>query len=164
MYRPVASILLAAQYALGDGAPFVFRIVSYALYALASVGVYRLALRLVPASIALFVAVVFAAHPVHVEAVALAVTQNELIVGALAAFMTVLYLDRRRSESGALSARDWAMLGARLRDRGILEGAGTADPGVLDSRGNVSRAESRAGRACATAVARIRGARSRSPR
>ncbi len=131
LYRPVASVLLAAQYASGDGAPFVFRIVSYALYALASVGVYRLALRLVPASIALFVAVVFAAHPVHVEAVALAVTQNELIVGALAAFMTVLYLDRRRSESGALSARDWAMLGVGYAIAGFSKEQGLLIPAFL---------------------------------
>ncbi len=131
LYRPIASILLAAQYALGGGAPFIFRIVSYALYALASVGVYRLALRLVPASIALLVAVFFAAHPVHVEAVALAVTQNELIVGALAAFMTVLYVDRRRSESGALSARDWAMLGVGYAIAGFSKEQGLLIPAFL---------------------------------
>jgi len=131
LYRPVASILLAAQYALGGGAPFVFRLVSYALYAVASVGVYRLALRLMPASIALLVAVLFAAHPVHVEAVALAVTQNELIVGALAAFMTLLYLERRRSESGALSARDWAMLGAGYAIAGFSKEQGLLIPAFL---------------------------------
>jgi protein O-mannosyl-transferase len=131
LYRPVASILLAAQYALGDGAPFVFRIVSYALYALASMGVYRLALRLVPASIALFVAVIFAAHPVHVEAVALAVTQNELIVGALAAFLTLLYVDRRRGESGALSMRDWAILGAGYAIAGFSKEQGLLIPAFL---------------------------------
>jgi hypothetical protein len=131
LYRPVASILLAAQYALGGGAPFLFRLVSYALYALASVGVYRLALRLMPASIALLAAVFFAAHPVHVEAVALAVTQNELIVGALAAFMTVLYVDRRRSESGVLSARDWAVLGAGYAIAGFSKEQGLLIPAFL---------------------------------
>jgi 4-amino-4-deoxy-L-arabinose transferase-like glycosyltransferase len=131
LYRPVASIVLAAQYALGGGAPFVFRITSYALYALASVGVYRLALRLMPASIALLVAALFAAHPVHVEAVALAVTQNELIVGAVAAFMTVLYIDRRRSESGALSARDWALLGVGYAIAGFSKEPGLMIPAFL---------------------------------
>jgi len=131
LYRPVASILLAAQYALGGGAPFVFRIVSYALYALACVGVYRLALRLMPPSIALFVAVVFAAHPVHVEAVALAVTQNELIVGALAAFSTLLYIDRRRSDSGALSMREWAILGAGYAIAGFSKENGLLIPAFL---------------------------------
>jgi protein O-mannosyl-transferase len=131
LYRPVASILLAVQYALGDGAPFVFRIASYALYALASVGVYRLAMRLVPAGIALAVAVIFAAHPVHVEAVALAVTQNELIVAALAAGMTAFYLDRRRSETGALSLRDWALLGAGYAIAGFSKEHGFLLPAFL---------------------------------
>jgi hypothetical protein len=131
LYRPVASILLAAQYALGGGVPFVFRITSYALYALASVGVYRLALRFMPASIALLVAALFAAHPVHVEAVALAVTQNELIVATVAGFMTVLYVDRRRSESGALSPRDWAMLAAGYAIAGFSKENGLLIPAFL---------------------------------
>jgi len=131
LYRPVASILLAAQYALGGGVPFVFRITSYALYALASVGVYRLALRFMPASIALLVAALFAAHPVHVEAVALAVTQNELIVATVAGFMTVLYIDRRRSESGALSPRDWAMLAAGYAIAGFSKENGLLIPAFL---------------------------------
>jgi protein O-mannosyl-transferase len=131
LYRPVASILLAAQYALGGGVPFVFRITSYALYALASVGVYRLALRFMPASVALLVAALFAAHPVHVEAVALAVTQNELIVATVAGFMTVLYVDRRRSESGALSPRDWAMLAAGYAIAGFSKENGLLIPAFL---------------------------------
>jgi len=131
LYRPVASILLAAQYALGGGVPFVFRITSYVLYALASVGVYRLALRFMPASIALLVAALFAAHPVHVEAVALAVTQNELIVATVAGFMTVLYIDRRRSESGALSPRDWAMLAAGYAIAGFSKENGLLIPAFL---------------------------------
>jgi hypothetical protein len=131
LYRPVASMLLAAQYALGDGAPLVFRIVSYALYAIASVGVYRLALRLMPASIALVVALFFAAHPVHVEAVALAVTQNELIVAALTAFMTALYVDRRRDDTGVLSARDWAMLVVAYAVAGFSKEQGLLLPAFL---------------------------------
>jgi protein O-mannosyl-transferase len=131
LYRPVASMLLAAQYALGGGAPFVFRMVSYALYAFASVGVYRLALRSMPASIALVVAMIFAAHPVHVEAVALAVTQNELIVTALVAFTTALYLDRRRDDIGALSARDWAILGIAYAIAGFSKEQGLLLPAFL---------------------------------
>jgi len=131
LYRPVASILLAAQYALGGGVPFVFRITSYVLYALASVGVYRLALRFMPASIALLVAALFAAHPVHVEAVALAVTQNELIVATVAGFMTVLYIDRRRSESGALSPQDGAMLAAGYAIAGFSKENGLLIPAFL---------------------------------
>ncbi len=131
LYRPVASILMAAQYAIGGGAPIVFRVVSYALYALASVGVYRLALRLVAPSIALVVAVLFAAHPVHVEAVALAVTQNELIVGAIAAFMTTRYVDRRRAGDGTLSKHDWILLCVGYAVAGLSKEPGLLLPAFL---------------------------------
>jgi protein O-mannosyl-transferase len=131
LYRPITSMLLAAQYALGDGSAIVFRIVSYALYAAASVGVYRLALRLMPSTIALAVAVLFAAHPIHVEAVALAVTQNELIVGALACAMTTLYVDRRRTESGSLSPVDWATLSACYATAALSKEQGFLLPAFL---------------------------------
>ncbi len=131
LYRPVASFLMAAQYALGDGAPIVFRVVSYALYALASVGVYRLALRLVAPSVALIVALLFAAHPVHVEAVALAVTQNELIVCAIATLMAALYVDRRRTGDGILSPRDWTILGVSYAITGFSKEQGLLLPGFL---------------------------------
>ena len=54
------------------------------------------------------VASLFAVHPVHVEAVALGVNQNELLVGIIACAMTVLYIDHRRE--GAISLGDWALL------------------------------------------------------
>lgn len=108
LFRPVASIAAALQYVIGAGSPTTFRIVSYLLYALAAVGVYTLAARLLPRRIALGVGVLFAAHPVHVEAVALAVNQGELIVGWAATAATILYVDRRRR--GALTTRDWALL------------------------------------------------------
>ena len=61
LYRPVASVLMALQYMVGAGAPMVFRVVSYALYAAASIGVYQLARRLMPEFVAMGVAVLFAA-------------------------------------------------------------------------------------------------------
>ena len=108
LFRPVASISVALQYLIGGGGPTIFRVVSYLLYALAAVGVYSLAARLLPRRIALGIGVLFAAHPVHVEAVALAVNQGELIVGWAATAATIRYLDRRRE--GGLTAGDWGML------------------------------------------------------
>ena len=131
LYRPVASVLMAVQYLLGAGAPTVFRVVSYALYAAASVGVYHLARRLVPDFVALSVAVLFAAHPLHVEAVALAVTQNELIVAALATVMVARYIDRRRSPGGTLSLRDWGLLGACYVVAGFAKEQGLLLPAFL---------------------------------
>jgi tetratricopeptide (TPR) repeat protein len=109
LYRPLTSLFHAAQFDLGGGIPLVFRVTSYLLYALVSVGVFLLAGRLVARPAALAAALLFAAHPVHVEAVALGVGQSELLVGLLAVCMTIRYLDARRR--GALAARDWAILG-----------------------------------------------------
>jgi protein O-mannosyl-transferase len=57
---------------------------------------------------ALLAALLFAAHPVHVEAVALGVNQGELIVGLLGLFMARRYIDARRG--GDLDARDWVAI------------------------------------------------------
>jgi hypothetical protein len=110
LYRPLAVALIAAQYAIGHGSPLVFRVVSYALYAIGAVLVYRLASRLLTGEFALAVALLFATHPVHVEAVALGVNQNELVVGIAGVVMVTRYLDARRR--GGPTRSDWSFLAA----------------------------------------------------
>jgi hypothetical protein len=109
LYRPFASITVALQYVLGAGEPLIFRVVSYLLYAVAAILVFELARRLTSRPIALGVAALFAADPLHVEAVALAVNQGELIVACAALASVIRVLDRRR-EGGSLTTRDWAYL------------------------------------------------------
>jgi hypothetical protein len=41
LYRPLSLTLIAAEYAVGNGSPLVFRLVSYALYIVASIAVLR---------------------------------------------------------------------------------------------------------------------------
>lgn len=108
LYRPITSLLHAAQFDLGGARPVVFRVLSYLLYAGTAVGVYFLAARLLPWFVAVCLAMLFAAHPVHVEAVALGVGQSELLVGLFALAMTSHYILARRR--GALRSRDWAWL------------------------------------------------------
>ena len=108
LYRPMAVMLLAVEYALGGGSPIVYRLVSYAMYAACTIGVYVLASRLVSRRAALLATALFAAHPVHVEAVALGVNQGELVVGLAAVVMVRIYLDGRRA--GRLTTRRWAAL------------------------------------------------------
>jgi len=92
-----------------------------------------LAWRLLPGPIALGTAMLFAAHPLHVEAVALGVNQSEIGVGLLAMLMLCRHLDRRRSAAGVVNAVDWVALGA-------LYGADLAIPDSRGSRGGgVSR-------------------------
>src|SRR5207253_1123821 len=72
LYRPLASVFLAMQYVIGAGDVLVFRVVSCALYAAASVGVLAMCSRIVSRRAALVAALLFASHPVHVEVVTLA--------------------------------------------------------------------------------------------
>ena len=129
LFRPVASITVALQYMFGFGEPVLFRVVSYVLYALVAVGVLSLAKRFLPRSIALGVGVLFAADPLHVEAVALAVNQGELIVALTAVAATIRYVDRRRT--GALSPGDWALLTALFVLGALSKENGFVIPGLL---------------------------------
>jgi hypothetical protein len=104
LYRPLTSTLLAVEWVADGGRPVLFRIVSILLYIGAVLAVYRLARRLVDSGPAWLAAALFAVHPVHVEAVAVAVNQAELIVGALLAMLMTAYIDRRR-KSGPLTPR-----------------------------------------------------------
>jgi hypothetical protein len=108
LYRPLPLVGLAAQYAVGAGSPMVFRLVSYVLYAVTAVLVYRLATRVLDPWPSLGIAALFAVHPVHVEAVALGVNQAELLVGLIALVMTASYIDWRRA--GTIRGRSWALL------------------------------------------------------
>ena len=56
LYRPLTSFFLALEYTAGGGRPIVFRLVSYALYALASLGVLALASRVMDRRAALVAA------------------------------------------------------------------------------------------------------------
>ena len=111
LYRPLTSLMLALQYQLGGGDPVLFRVVSVLLYSGASLAVLHLAWRLLPPAIALGTALLFAAHPVHVETTVLAVAQGELVIALLGTLMVARYLDRRRAAAGTLSPRDWLLLG-----------------------------------------------------
>lgn len=129
LYRPLTSLLLAFEWAIGAGAPVVFRVVSYVLNVAVALQVFALGRRLMPRNIALAVALLFAVHPVHVEAVALGVGQGELIVGLIALLMTTRYLDRRRTNS--LTWHDWAVLGALYVIASLVKEQGFVLPGLL---------------------------------
>jgi hypothetical protein len=84
--------------------------VSYALYALTSLLVLLLARRRLPVAIAGSIALLFAVHPLHVEAVALAAGQSELLVGVFCLAAVVWYQHLRERGDGRLRARHWAGL------------------------------------------------------
>jgi hypothetical protein len=129
LYRPLTSLFLALQYAFGTGEPTIYRLVSYLLYAACGIAVFALARRFLSRNTALVIAALFAAHPVHVEAVALGVAQNELVVGLIAIVLTIRYLDRRRA--GELQARDWILLTALYAAACLFKEQGFVIPGLL---------------------------------
>lgn len=113
LYRPMSSTTMAAQWTMGGGAPFAFKAVSVAVYAAASIAVFYLALAVTGPVTALVAAMLFAVHPVHVEAVAVAVNQAEIIVCLLMALAVGRYItDRRRNQVDGRTR--WLLFGATL--------------------------------------------------
>lgn len=110
LYRPLAVTLFAVEWAIGAGSPIVFRLVSYALYVASALSFFRLASMLVSRRVAFGAALLFAVHPVHVEAVALGVNQGELIVAICGMMMLARYIGQRRAVR--LAARDWLVIAA----------------------------------------------------
>ena len=109
-YRPLTSLLLSVEYIAGAGSPVVVRFVSYALYVAASLLVFALARRIFATNltVAAVTALLFAAHPLHVEATALGVGQAELLMAIFTLIAVNRYIDRRRYTT--LVARDWWVL------------------------------------------------------
>jgi hypothetical protein len=130
LYRPALSLLLALQYAIGDGAPVVFRIVSVLLYAGLCASVYALAARILSRIPALLAAALFAVHPVHVEPLTLAVAQNELIVTLLAVLCARAYISWRRT-LGSLGWRRWGLLIAAYAVAALSKENGFVLPALL---------------------------------
>ncbi len=96
LYRPVAVLGWALQWAAVDGAPWLFHAVNVVLYALVAVSLLFFLRQVVGHGAAAIGALVFAAHPVHVEAVANVVGQSELIVASLLLSGVALYARDRR--------------------------------------------------------------------
>lgn len=103
-YRPLAQIGFALQWAIGGGEPWVFHLVSTLLYVAVCALVLLLARRVLPSVPAFAAAALFAAHPVHVEPVAMAVGQSELLVAVATVGAVLLYL-RAREREGVPGAR-----------------------------------------------------------
>lgn len=119
LYRPLTSLTLAADWSLGGGRPALFHLSNLLLHAIASLLVYRLAYRLFGGAVALVAALVFAVHPVHVEAVANVVGRAEVLATLFTVLAVLLY-----AADGDLAARGEARsLRRRLTSFGTLAAA-----------------------------------------
>lgn len=129
LFRPIAVLSLSLQYAAGAGGPLVFRVVSYALYVLSAVLLFRFTARSVSRGAALGASLLFAAHPVHVEAVALGVNQGELVVAIAAILMVGRYVARRNAEG--MRWADWVYLSLLYAVASLTKENGLVLPGLL---------------------------------
>lgn len=124
LYRPLTSLLLSLEWRMGGGVPFSFKVVQVAIYAAAAIAVLILALQLLPFWGALAAAVLFAVHPVHVEAVALAVNQAEVMVGLICAIAVAWYINRRREGpvgwGAAVGLGLTTLIAAHFKETGLM--------------------------------------------
>jgi len=94
LYRPLTVQLMAIEWAMGGGSPLPFHAFNVLLHSFASVLVYLLLRGLVGWKGALIGSLLFAVHPVHVEAVANGVGQAELLSGFLFLAAVLVYAGR----------------------------------------------------------------------
>lgn len=96
-HRPAMTLTLALEWAMGGGHPVSYKVMSLTLHAAAALALLILALELLPVAWAALAALAFSVHPVHVEAVAIAINQGELIIGIGYALTLAWYIRTRRA-------------------------------------------------------------------
>ncbi len=95
LYRPVTTTAFTIQWVLGDGSPWTFHFVSILLLICIAGLVLACLRRLLPAAAAGIAALLFAAHPVHVESVGNVSGQSELWAAGFVLAAVLLYLQAR---------------------------------------------------------------------
>lgn len=128
-HRPMTTLTLAVEWAMGGGATSSFRIMSMTILAAASLAVFILALELLPFWWAVLVGLAFAIHPVHVEAVAVAINQAELLIGGGYALVLAWYIRVRRQRD--VTWRDRIVLMAVIFIATLYKETGVVLPGLL---------------------------------
>ncbi len=105
-YRPLTIIAYRIEWALGGGSPLPFHIANVSLHVAGAVAVFWLGTAVLPLAAAWIAALLYAVHPVHVEAIANVVGQSELAVAFLTALSMAVYLHGRLA--GPVSKARWA--------------------------------------------------------
>lgn len=121
LYRPVTQFSLSIDWSLGGGAPWVFHLTNVLLNAIVVALVARLALRWLPPVGAAAAAIVFAVHPVHVEAIANVVGRSELLcAAALIAIMLLATSERIVGSRRYLGIAVLAAIAVGSKETGVL--------------------------------------------
>jgi tetratricopeptide (TPR) repeat protein len=105
-YRPLASLLFRLGWSFGYGTPLIAHLTSILLHGVATLLFFWLTLSLGAGSVLAFVtSLLFAAHPVHVEAVAYISGRPDLLATVLA--LAALLFARRRELCTPAGCRSW---------------------------------------------------------
>ena len=105
VYRPVTTASFAANYALHGTAPLGYHVVNVVLHAAVCVVLVLVLSRVTgEATLSLVAGLLFAAHPVHTEAVASVVGRAELLAAGLALLAWWIVLARRGALARVLAA------------------------------------------------------------
>ncbi|HEU4649725.1 MAG TPA: hypothetical protein VFS33_11735 [Gemmatimonadales bacterium] len=111
LYRPVTALTLAVNWVAGSGDPRMFHAVNVLLHGVASVLVYWLAAGCMPRRAAVIAGLLFAVHPVHVEAVVNLVGRAEVLSTVFALAGVLLYrYDGALADGG--DHRSWRRIAA----------------------------------------------------
>jgi protein O-mannosyl-transferase len=120
LYRPLVSLSYAVQWWLHGDRPWVFHAVNWVLHAVVSALVAELARRLAGAKAAYVAGLLFAAHPVHVEAVANVVGRSELMCAAGVLGALVLMARRPLTVGRAAGIYGCFVLALLSKEQGML--------------------------------------------
>jgi protein O-mannosyl-transferase len=91
LYRPLTALTFAANWSLGHGSPHPFHVFNVLLHAATCALVLLLARRVLGTRAGLVAALLFAVHPVHVEAVANVVGRAEVLSTLFAVLAVLCY-------------------------------------------------------------------------
>ncbi len=101
-YRPFTTLSFALNYSVGDSHPFGFHLTNLLLHALNCALVFLIAQRLLrSATSALAIALIFAVHPIHSEAVAWISGRAELLATSLLLVAWLCHFETRRSDASS---------------------------------------------------------------
>lgn len=127
LWRPLTTAALGLQWVLWHGNPAGFHLVNVLLHGAASVLVLLFLAELLPFAAAVAAALIFAVHPVHVEAVANIVGIAEPLAAAFFLAACIFYLRRR----GRLRVGDVALLTGLYAAAFLTKESAIALPGAL---------------------------------
>jgi hypothetical protein len=119
LYRPLTSMSYAIEWQLHGDRPWIFHLINVLLHAAVCACLTELTRRLLGSPAALVAGLLFAAHPIHVEAVANIVGRAELLC-ALGTLGAMILLLRPMTQSRAIAITGCFMLALLSKEQGML--------------------------------------------